>query len=378
MLVSSGLVKIEDIDYLESNDLDTLLNKILNYLKHITHCDAGSIYLKDGNDLTFHIFQNNSFSQMTIDNIQIPLKKMKFEIKKDSNTIAVESFITKKIITIDDIYKNNDFDFKSSKEFDIKFNYKTKSILTAPLINFYSGESIGVLQLINKQSGNNLTSFTNEDKDFISLSSYLIALSIITTKQSQETLRKINKNIEKQIISRTKSLEDIQHQLLEQVNKDPMTELFNRRYFNEINENLLSITKKSNSDMSIIMLDVDNFKTINDTYGHSVGDIVICNISDILKKSTRTSDICVRFGGEEFVVVLPKTSLENSVKIAEKIRKTIENAQTLIEQNEVIKYTVSVGVSKIEALDNSIVTALNRADTLLYEAKSLGKNLVRF
>ncbi|MBI3874200.1 MAG: sensor domain-containing diguanylate cyclase [Arcobacter sp.] len=378
MLKDSDLIQIDDMNQFESNDLETLLHKILNYLKHITSSEAGTIYLKEDDCLRFHIFQNDSFSYETIFQLQEPLKKFKFKLEPNTSTIAVESFMSKKILTIDDIYGETEFDFKSSKEFDEKFNYKTKSILTAPLINFYSGDAIGVLQLINKKDGDKLIGFTKEDKDFISLSSYLVTLSIMTTKHSQEELIKVNKDIENRIVSRTKSLEEIQQQLLEQINRDSMTGLFNRRYFNEIGENLLSIMKQTNTDMTIIMLDIDNFKNINDTYGHSSGDDVIYNIATILKESTRNSDICVRFGGEEFVIVLPNTSLENGVKIAEKMRKNIEQNEISMGADKKINYTISLGISMVSPKDKSLEIALKKADVLLYKAKKDGKNQVKY
>lgn len=378
MLKDSDLIKIEDMKRFESNDLETLLHKILNYLKHITFSDAGTIYLKEEDYLTFYIFQNNSFSYETIYKLQEPLKNLKFQIKQNSHTIAIESFLSKKIITIDDIYDDKVFDFKSSKEFDKNFNYKTKSILTAPLINFYNGEVIGVLQLINKKDGEKLITFSEDDKEFLSLSSYLITLSILTTQQSIKDINKMNEEIENRIILRTKTLEEIQQQLLEQVNKDSMTGLFNRKYFYDIATNLLSLVQKTNIEMLIIMLDIDDFKLINDTYGHFSGDEVICSIANLLRQSTRNSDICVRFGGEEFVVILPNTSLANGVKIAEKIRQSIEQNVVNINEDQQIHYTISLGISKVEREDNSLEIALNKADVLLYEAKRLGKNQIRF
>jgi diguanylate cyclase (GGDEF)-like protein len=378
MLKDSDLIKIEDMKRFESNDLETLLHKILNYLKHITFSDAGTIYLKEEDYLTFYIFQNNSFSYETIYKLQEPLKNLKFQIKQNSHTIAIESFLSKKIITIDDIYDDKVFDFKSSKEFDKNFNYKTKSILTAPLINFYNGEVIGVLQLINKKDGEKLITFSEDDKEFLSLSSYLITLSILTTQQSIKDINKMNEEIENRIILRTKTLEEIQQQLLEQVNKDSMTGLFNRKYFYDIATNLLSLVQKTNIEMLIIMLDIDDFKLINDTYGHFSGDEVICSIANLLRQSTRNSDICVRFGGEEFVIILPNTSLANGVKIAEKIRQSIEQNVVNINENQQIHYTISLGISKVEREDNSLEIALNKADILLYEAKRLGKNQIRF
>lgn len=374
----TDLITIEDMKQFESYDLETLLHNILNYLKCITNSDAGTVYLKENDYLKFYIFQNDSFSYETIYQLQEPLKNLKFLIEPNTQTIAVESYILKKIITVDDIYDDTAFDFKSSKEFDKKFDYKTRSILTAPLINFYNGEVIGVLQLINKKEGDTLTKFSEDDKEFLSLSSYLIALSILTAQHSLKEIEKMNEEIENRIIIKTKTLENIQQQLLEQVNRDAMTSLFNKKYFNEVGQNLLNMVLQTNMEMSIIILDIDDFKLINDTFGHFCGDEVILNLSMILKHSTRSGDICVRFGGEEFVIVLPNTSLENGIKIAEKIRHTVEHTMIYSKSNQKIQYTISLGISKIEKSDTSLDIALNKADILLYEAKRAGKNQVKF
>lgn len=379
MINDSELLRIEDMNQFESDDLEVLLHKILNYLKHITSADAGSIYLKDEDFLKFYIFQNDSFSYETIYKMQKPLKNLKFKIEPNTNTIAIESFVSKQIIMIDDIYDDTVFDFKSSKEFDKKFNYTTKSILTAPLVNFYSGEVIGILQLINKKDEDgNLIKFSLEDKEFISLSSYLTTLNIITTQKSLKDQEIVNESIEDRIISRTKILEDTQKHLLDQVHRDSMTGLYNRRYLNVMADSLLFNTKKDQTEMSIIMIDIDNFKTINDTHGHGTGDDVIYNIAKILEQSTRSSDICVRFGGEEFLIVLPHTSLENGIRIAEKLRQIVEKSIVFSKVKQEVRYTISVGVSKVEKGDNSLEIALNKADVLLYKAKNCGKNQIKF
>ncbi len=379
MIKDSELLSIDDMNQFESNDLEVLLHKILNYLKHITSSDAGSIYLKEGDFLKFYIFQNDSFSYETIYKMQKPLSSLKYKIEPNTNTIAIESFVSKQIIMIDDIYDDTIFDFKSSKEFDKKFNYTTKSILTAPLVNFYSGEVIGILQLINKKDEDgNLIKFSLEDKEFISLSSYLTTLNIITTQKSLKEKEIINESIEDRIIARTRILEDTQKHLLEQVNRDSMTGLYNRRYLNVMADSLLFNTKKDQIEMSVIMIDIDDFKVINDTYGHATGDDVICNIAKLLEQFTRSSDICVRFGGEEFLIVLPHTSVENGIKIAEKLRKIVEKSVLFSKTKQEVKYTISVGISKVEQGDSSLETALNKADILLYQAKNCGKNQIKY
>jgi diguanylate cyclase (GGDEF)-like protein len=377
MINDSDLIKIEDMKEFDSDDLETLLHKILNYVRHISGADAGTIYLKDRDYLKFHIFQNDTFDYETIYRLQKPLKDLKFKLEEETSTLAVESFMLNKIITVDDIYQTSDYDFKSSKEFDKKFDYKTKSILTAPLVNFYTHETIGVLQLINKSENGELIPFTKDDKEFISLTSYLIALSIVNAQSNIEKLKQINLELEDKVLERTQELEDIQQQLIQQANRDPLTNLYNRRYFNEISKNLISIAKREKQNLSVMIMDIDNFKNINDTYGHNVGDSVILYVADVLVGTARKSDICVRFGGEEFVIVLPNTSFEASQILAEKIRTKIEVANIEL-ANHSISFTISIGISQVAQTDVIIESALKKADEALYEAKSAGKNQTKF
>lgn len=374
---ASDLFKIDDIEHFHSNDLEALLHKILQYVRHITNSDAGTIYLAEDDYLKFHIFQNDSLPYETILDLQNSLKNLRYQIKKDTGTIAVESFIQSKVISVFDIYQNKKYDFKSSKEFDKNFSYKTKSILTAPLVNFYTNSSIGVLQLINKKSENGqYIAYTEQDKEFISLSSYLITQSILNTKNSIEKLELLNKELEKKVIERTKKLKDTQKKLIEQANRDPMTNLYNRRYFNEIIKSLLLIAKRTSQLFSLIIIDIDDFKNVNDTYGHSVGDRVINDLADIFRNTVRNSDISVRFGGEEFVIILPNTHLKEAEIIAKKLKDIVENNTIILKDGSRIKFTISLGVSQIQQDDESVETVLHKADEALYQAKNSGKNTI--
>lgn len=374
---ASDLFKIDDIEHFHSNDLEALLHKILQYVRHITNSDAGTIYLAEDDYLKFHIFQNDSLPYETILDLQNSLKNLRYQIKKDTGTIAVESFIQSKVISVFDIYQNKKYDFKSSKEFDKNFSYKTKSILTAPLVNFYTNSSIGVLQLINKKAENGqYIAYTEQDKEFISLSSYLITQSILNTKNSIEKLELLNKELEKKVIERTKKLKDTQKKLIEQANRDPMTNLYNRRYFNEIIKSLLLIAKRTSQLFSLIIIDIDDFKNVNDTYGHSVGDRVINDLADIFRNTVRNSDISVRFGGEEFVIILPNTHLKEAEIIAKKLKDIVENNTIILKDGSRIKFTISLGVSQIQQDDESVETVLHKADEALYQAKNSGKNKI--
>lgn len=374
MLKNGNLIKIIDIEDFNSDDLETLLHKILHYAKKTTNCDAGSIYLKKGNNLHFSIFQNDSFPYEKIFEMQKPIKSMKFPITEDSNTIAVESYLQSKIIMIDDIYEDKNYDFKSTKDFDKKFNYKTKSILTAPLIDTLNNETIGIIQLINKKNDNGYIPFSQDDKQFISISSYFIVLSIVNAKNNLEELKQYNLVLEEKIKLRTKELLETQVKLQEQAHRDPLTNLYNRRHFNEVSGSLFSMSRRGNSPLSILMIDIDDFKKINDTYGHHVGDLVIKSLSNIFLNTIRQSDIAIRYGGEEFLLLLTNTNSNNAHVIAEKLRKHVQNTTIKNFNTSDLNFTISLGLAEVKKDDTTIDVAMQNADKALYIAKETGKN----
>lgn len=158
---------------------------------------------------------------------------------------------------------------------------------------------------------------------------------------------------------------------------DPMTKLYNRRYFAEVSENIITLSKRKKEQLSVIMIDIDEFKNVNDSYGHQVGDDVIITLADKLKESQRESDIICRYGGDEFVVLLCDSSLEETVDVAQKIRKLVESSIISLPSSEDFKFTISMGVAQVD-LDNetNVEAALKRADDALYEAKEQGRNRV--
>lgn len=174
----------------------------------------------------------------------------------------------------------------------------------------------------------------------------------------------------------TQEIDHIQKELKVLASTDPLTKLYNRRYFGDISANIFNILKRDQKPLSIIMLDIDKFKKINDTYGHKVGDLVLVKLSELLKKSLRTSDIICRYGGEEFVVLLPKTDLQGATIVAENIRKTVE--LSIIEvDNNTLKFTISLGVSEVNfEKEQSVEQPINRADDAMYIAKNSGRNKV--
>ena len=184
----------------------------------------------------------------------------------------------------------------------------------------------------------------------------------------------------KELLARVKKelkMQDLIDELKFLSSTDPMTKLYNRRYFTKISQHIFGLATRENQDISIIMLDIDKFKRVNDTYGHRIGDDVIIALANIMINSQRSSDVVCRYGGEEFVILLPNTVIEEARAVAEKLRKIVEATSVKLEHGKELKFTISLGISQVDIKnDINIEKALNQADIALYEAKKSGRNRV--
>ncbi len=166
--------------------------------------------------------------------------------------------------------------------------------------------------------------------------------------------------------------------LKEQSLKDPLTELYNRRFLETTIDNIVAGILRRNSIMGILMADLDYFKQINDRYGHDVGDKVLRQTAQILKNNVRQSDLVVRFGGEEFLILLLDVKEGESVRVAEKLRSLVETHKFEV-PGGVIHRTISIGVSEFPVDAQGVWEAIKYADVALYKAKEMGRNrVVRF
>ena len=156
---------------------------------------------------------------------------------------------------------------------------------------------------------------------------------------------------------------------------DPLTGAFNRRHLDLVGINELSRSKRYNSTFTILMLDIDHFKAVNDTYGHDIGDEALIEAVAVIKKNIRGEDLLFRLGGEEFAVMLPETAKLAAFDTAERIRIAISNIviQTPIAP---LRFTISIGIADSTRADDDIDVILKRADEGLYQAKSSGRNKV--
>lgn len=162
-----------------------------------------------------------------------------------------------------------------------------------------------------------------------------------------------------------------QHDLLRSMAvKDQLTGLYNRHYLLDVACKKMSQSVRHNYELSLLMLDIDHFKHVNDTYGHPMGDKILIAVAKTLQEQCRKEDAVIRYGGEEFIVVLEHSDKENSQVKAEQIRQAIEQLQP-----ENIKVTVSLGLTQMQG-NEDVESMINRADIALYKAKESGRNCI--
>jgi diguanylate cyclase (GGDEF)-like protein len=156
--------------------------------------------------------------------------------------------------------------------------------------------------------------------------------------------------------------------------RDSLTGLFNRRYLEGAVEREISRLERRGLELGIIMLDVDHFKSFNDIYGHATGDAVLRALGAYLQKSIREEDIACRYGGEEFVLILPEASLEVTYERAEKIREGVKNKVSVTGKNEMLSVSISLGVSVYPKHGKTSAELIGMADSALYKAKAGGRD----
>lgn len=172
-------------------------------------------------------------------------------------------------------------------------------------------------------------------------------------------------------------LDSFNRQTLEMMaHTDMLTGIDNRRYFERRAKKTISDHANNEQPISLLMLDIDHFKAINDTYGHDVGDEVLKKMSDVCKTVLRSNDLFARYGGEEFIALLPHTPQENAYLIAERLRQKIEKSPIIVQGYGPIYFTASIGVTLIDYDKYTFNDAIKQADIALYIAKSAGRNLV--
>ncbi|HIP55572.1 MAG TPA: GGDEF domain-containing protein [Arcobacter sp.] len=223
---------------------------------------------------------------------------------------------------------------------------------------------------------NNASIFRIIEKNLDKFNFELMILETIKVYDQERRLRDYQNVLEDAVDKRTKELKDTNVKLHLLATTDSLTGVKNRRSYFDSSDSMIPHIRREKQDLGVLMIDIDKFKSINDTHGHATGDEALKIVANELIKVVRKSDIFGRIGGEEFATTLPHTSLEGTMLVAEKMRTIIEKIDFASDDGSLIKLRVSIGVSMLEDEDNTLEDLLHRADLALYKAKESGRNQV--
>ncbi len=192
-------------------------------------------------------------------------------------------------------------------------------------------------------------------------------------KEHQKMQQMLTETLEYKVQERTQELEKARQELENIANTDKLTQIPNRVRLDDVLDEALKQAQNHATPLSIILLDIDYFKAVNDEFGHQVGDIVLINAAELFKKSIREQDTIGRWGGEEFLVICPQTTLHEALQLAEQLRHQLENYQFPIVKQKTSSFGVTTYVH-----GDTLTTLLTRCDQALYQAKNNGRNCVAY
>ena len=314
-------------------DIERIMDVCMKHIPTLVGARLASLYILDETNNMLHLQKHNH--PFLINNI--------VSLNQNPPSLMVMAVRSKEIILVGDIDTHKKPIIKKSQR-AFSGNYKTNSCAIAPLI--CQDRVVGVLNLADKIDGDR---FDSEDIALIELFSQLVGASI----------------------GNIKLFEKIQHQ----ATTDGLTGLANHKTFYEILEKELWRSRRYGGQISLIMIDVDNLKKINDSYGHRAGDKVIREISRKIKECIRQIDTAARYGGDEFAVILPNTSLADAIIVAERMVEAVAHSPAIWKKDQ-IPLSISVGLGQYDA-DSNPEDITSGSDRALYKAKQAGKNTVR-
>jgi diguanylate cyclase (GGDEF)-like protein len=280
---------------------------------------------------------------------------------------------TGEIINIPDAYQDPRF----NPEFDQRTGYRTKSILCAPLKSI-SGTPIGAVQVLNRREGR----FLPEDEVLLTALASQAAVAIENAGLYLK-LHDLNESLEEKVRERTadllranERLSMLNRELADISVTDGLTQAYNRQHFMDRLRQEVKRADRYRTQLSLIMLDIDHFKRVNDSFGHQAGDAVLAGISQKIRERLRDTDLFARYGGEEFCVIAIAMDAANAYLLADRLRDLI--AQTVFQHNgRVMQVTVSMGVSSWRPeIGERFEELIRLADEALYRAKREGRNRV--
>jgi len=314
-------------------DIDQIANICIESIPKLVGVRFASLYILDDSNNILHLLKYNH--PFLINKI--------VSLNQNPPSPMVMAVRSKEIILVGDIETHKRPVIRKSQRVFAK-NYKTSNCVIVPLI--CQNSVVGVLNLADKIGGN---SFVREDIALIELFSQLVGASIGNVKLFEKIQR--------------------------QATTDGLTGLANHKAFYEVLERELWRLRRFDEQISVIMIDIDNLKKTNDTYGHRAGDKVIREIARVIKTCIRQIDTAARYGGDEFAVILPNTSLNDAIVVAERMVSAVGQTPIIWKRNE-ITLSISVGLGQYNC-DSTPEDMTSRSDEALYVAKQAGKNTVR-
>ena len=308
-------------------DLNQMLDTLLFHLKRVVPYDSAAVFLVEEAMDALRLVAGRGFPYPN---------ELTNQVFPASNPLFEELITTKQYILLADARKDQRFAGWGG------VNY-SRGWIGMPVIA--RGELIGVLTLDSRKEG----AYSAEDAALCQAFASEVAIAIQNARLFQK--------IQKMAIT------------------DPLTNLYNRRYFFEHAEKELQRTLRYHSALSIIMIDIDHFKLVNDNYTHQAGDKVLIEVGQRIAVSLRSVDLLARYGGEEFILMLPQTPIKNAKVVAERICTAINSEPFLFEERQ-IAVTVSQGVAELDAFCTEIQQLIHRADQALYVTKTTGRGRV--
>lgn len=312
-------------------DLDDMIKKLIDVIGKATESDEVFIFLKDEQKYELILYGCPKEYISSVGFVRIPFGKgIEGIVAQTRMPIAV----TENVI--------NDSRYESILDLEMKF---FNSLLVAPII--IKDNVIGVLELRNSSK----RTYSPSEKKLINTITDQLGIAIENALLHKKT----------ELLSLT----------------DDMTGLFNFRYFQQKIRDEIIRSKRYQRDLSLLILDIDHFKKVNDTFGHTKGDYILKIVSNIISRTVRDVDISCRYGGEEFVVILPETEQKDTLPIAERIRLRVEDADFAeLKELEDLKITISIGVASFPENATNEKGLIEAADKALYYAKNTGRNKV--
>ena len=311
-----------------TRDPDVLAERIVNRVADMFSAERVSLAVYDKDEKTLAIAATHGFPRSLVQEVRI----------KPGEWVIGRVATTRKVLAVPDV--------RVLPGNHARHRYRSHAFAVAPL--FYGTETVGVLSITDRRDG---AGFETIDRIALRAIGALAGAAIVAADIAGEMAR----------LERAASV-------------DSVTGLLNRNFLDTRLNQEVGRSHREHTELAVLMADIDDFKSINDTYGHQVGDAVLKHVGEIIQSSVRVFDVCARYGGDEFAILMPNSDQARALACAERIRQ--RTAQFVKDDPSLPRLTISVGVAVGDARDGAADLVL-RADRALYEAKASGKNSVR-